>query len=445
LSTPITLFEESTKEKYIIPAEDLRVHEIHCKRSQKTLFHLGEAGCIGGNLPDEVKIFISCMCMVIINVDVKDGIVNGAQGVIKAVTTMCDRVHTVWVAFREPSCGAELRKKSIIKYCTYPGISRTWTPITRINKEIQHGTNNTLFSRSQFPIIMRNASTIHKTQGNEFPEGIIDFNGKFDAGMAYVAISRFLNPRKLVLRNFDPSKIRANASVVTEMERMRATPLELNPPPMNACLSTTDSTRSIYFQNINGYHSKLKYLSALHGIENASCLCFVETHHEDITPTSFPSFKHMLHIPSKHAGIIVASKHPLTCILSFTNSGGPNINILLFTMNNTNKTTYVICYFAKCSIRRKIRALTHCFAKCTASQRVVLGDFNVNTTSPEYSTLLTFFTSHNCSQLVSNPTHLKGSTIDHFWTNIREPIPEVMVHETYFSDHFPLLARITPS
>jgi ATP-dependent DNA helicase PIF1 len=433
------LFEEFNGTKYIIPAQDLELNGVHIQRSRRPKFHLKERGWAAGNLPDEIQLYVSCMCMVVCNVDVSDGIVNGAQGIVKHVTCHGHSVHTIWVHFHKPTCGEKLRQKNNARYERHSEISRSWTPLTAIKREIQHG--QTRYSRKQFPIVMRNASTIHKTQGNEFQEGIVDFKGPIRKGMAYVSISRFLHPDKLELRNFDPSKVSVDQSVLDEYARLRASPLLLNPLSLGDSLSTNQMTKSIYFQNVNGYKSKLKYLTTLPGIQSASCLCFVETHHCDKHPTPFPGFEHMLHIPNKHAGIIVVSKHTLTCVAQYMSVTGSNINILLFHMGANTDTTYVIGYFhAKCNYKRIERALTHCFDVDTTSKKVILGDFNVKRTSSKYPLLQKYFDRYNCQQLVGDPTTLKGTTIDHLWTNTSA---NVIVHETYFSDHFPLIARIT--
>ena len=76
--------------------------------------------------------------------------------------------------------------------------------------------------RSQFPLILAYAVTIHKCQGLSLDCAIIDLSDKvFADGMAYVALSRVRSLRGVHLIAFDPKSIRVNAKCLAEINRLR--------------------------------------------------------------------------------------------------------------------------------------------------------------------------------------------------------------------------------
>jgi hypothetical protein len=64
---------------------------------------------------------------------------------------------------------------------------------------------------------------------------------------------------------------------------------------------------------------------------------------------------------------------------------------------------------------------------------IVLGDFNFNLDSPNYTIISQRLT--NYYQIVSSPTHRSGSTLDLVFVKNTIPSPVVTVLPTYFSDH----------
>lgn len=76
--------------------------------------------------------------------------------------------------------------------------------------------------RSQFPLMLSWACTIHKVQGISLSSAVIDLGSTvFEFGMAYVALSRVTSSTGLIFINFDPSKIKASEDVIVEYERLK--------------------------------------------------------------------------------------------------------------------------------------------------------------------------------------------------------------------------------
>ena len=77
--------------------------------------------------------------------------------------------------------------------------------------------------RTQFPLILAYAVTIHKCQGLTLDCAIIDLSRKvFSDGMSYVAFSRVKTLSGLHLVAFEDTSIRVSAGCIKEMNRLRS-------------------------------------------------------------------------------------------------------------------------------------------------------------------------------------------------------------------------------
>ena len=76
--------------------------------------------------------------------------------------------------------------------------------------------------RTQFPLILAYAVTIHKCQGLSLECALIDLSDKvFADGMAYVALSRLKSMEGLHLVAFIPQSIKVNVKSLKEVNRLR--------------------------------------------------------------------------------------------------------------------------------------------------------------------------------------------------------------------------------
>ena len=78
-------------------------------------------------------------------------------------------------------------------------------------------------TRSQFPLTLAWAVTIHKCQGLTLPEIVIDMTlakDRFKPGEAYVAFNRVITLDKLHIINYTRNQIHVSEHVEKEMERL---------------------------------------------------------------------------------------------------------------------------------------------------------------------------------------------------------------------------------
>lgn len=133
-------------------------------------------------IPPEITLKIGAQVMLKANLNLRAGLVNGSRGVVEGLS-----VHAVTVRFVN-------------------GVRAIILPHAYSVKE-----DKTQAIRTQIPLILAWALTIHKSQGVTLDFTICDIGRSvFEAGQAYVALSRVRNLKGLFLSNFDYTVLRAN-------------------------------------------------------------------------------------------------------------------------------------------------------------------------------------------------------------------------------------------
>ena len=146
-----------------------------------------------------LKIAVCARIMLTTNVDVSDGLVNGARGeVIHIATNNIKATHNILVKFDNPEVGAKAKHAN--HYRNYPDT----VPLTRHETVfLAKGKHGSEITHVQFPW----ATTIHKVQGLTLDEIVVDKKGgRFSPGQAYVAFSRVKKLEGLHILNFNPKQ-----------------------------------------------------------------------------------------------------------------------------------------------------------------------------------------------------------------------------------------------
>jgi len=136
--------------------------------------------------------------MLLKNLSVERGLVNGARGVVKGFEWSRGRSevfdHLPEVEFRVRLGDGEMSYETMV--------------IKEEVTDIQSG-GRVLATRTQLPLMLAYAITIHKSQGMTIPNLEVSFKGMFEYGQAYVALSRATDLEGLRLSSFDPRTVRA--------------------------------------------------------------------------------------------------------------------------------------------------------------------------------------------------------------------------------------------
>ena len=135
--------------------------------------------------PDTVVLRVGAQVMLKANVDVSSGLINGSRGVVKSIQNR-DSVTVKFV-----NSGTHI--------------------ITRWSWDCSDRELNVFAVRSQIPLILAWALTIHSTQSCTIDNVVCDLGvSVFAEGQAYVALSRVRSLEGLYLSAFSPTSIKTN-------------------------------------------------------------------------------------------------------------------------------------------------------------------------------------------------------------------------------------------
>lgn len=148
------------------------------------------------SIPETLRFRIGAQVMLKANLDIENGLCNGSRGVILNIVQESD-FECITVKFVN-------------------GITET---ITRYTWVLENKTSK--FTRTQFPLILAYALTIHKCQGCTLDFVVCDLGySVFENGQAYVALSRVRSIQGLFLSSFVRESIFADPKVKNFMEKL---------------------------------------------------------------------------------------------------------------------------------------------------------------------------------------------------------------------------------
>uniref|UniRef100_A0A8C3TU40 ATP-dependent DNA helicase PIF1 n=1 Tax=Catharus ustulatus TaxID=91951 RepID=A0A8C3TU40_CATUS len=183
---------EVTNERRLhqLPGE---VHVFEALDSDPMLVKLIDAQCpVGGR----VELKLGAQVMLAKNLDVSQGLVNGARGVV---------------------VGFESEQKGLPKVRFLCGV----TQLIKMEKWIIKGPSGVHLSRQQLPLKLAWAISIHKSQGMSLDCVEISLSRVFESGQAYVALSRARSLAGLRVLDFDPKVVRADPAVLQFYRQLR--------------------------------------------------------------------------------------------------------------------------------------------------------------------------------------------------------------------------------
>ncbi|NXA19934.1 PIF1 helicase, partial [Ibidorhyncha struthersii] len=169
------------------------VHAFEALDSDPMLVKLIDAQCpVGGR----VELKLGAQVMLAKNLDVSQGLVNGARGVV---------------------VGFESEEKGLPKVRFLCGV----TQVIKMEKWVFKGPSGVHLSRQQLPLKLAWAISIHKSQGMSLDCVEISLSRVFENGQAYVALSRARSLAGLRVLDFDPKVVRADPSVLQFYRQLR--------------------------------------------------------------------------------------------------------------------------------------------------------------------------------------------------------------------------------
>lgn len=431
------MYEAAVSEKYSVLAHDLHSFEKNANRLScpSPLIKDKPTNATRG-LEHELRVYVGAVVQCVLNLDVSDGLTNGATGEVMSFSTENEMVKVIWVLFDKEEVGAKWRSTSQHLREIYNVSNLAWTPVEKVDLDFTFRKDSPdCISRLQFPLRLAAATTCHRSQGLTYDEGIVHFRGRKFHHYAYVALSRFRKLEKLFITNFDASWISVDPQVKRQMEILRSPQRSIILPT----IYTNDTIPPFIFQNVRTLRKYFKDIEVLARVTNASLIVLVETHLTSVISDSnflLPGYS-LLRYDSRRSGVVIFSK------FSFSSPFFESCRFFdLFHGQMLHPRFGIIFLIALYrpphqpydSLVSKISDLL-----LWNGNLILMGDFNLLFESLP-SNFKDIFLSKRLTQYVCGPSHIQGNTIDHIWSNMS--FKQVQTLDSYFSDHYPIMMQL---
>ncbi|XP_030828689.1 uncharacterized protein LOC100890415 [Strongylocentrotus purpuratus] len=399
-----------------------------------------------GGLPHVLELKVGSRVMLTRNMDVTDGLVNGALGTVVDFVECnppASNPKAVLIQFDNPTVGSALRLS--IHYGTSQ--HTTAVPIQRIDVKfsISAKKQGLEVTRCQFPLRLCWATTIHKVQGLTVADIVVSMKSRFADGQCYVALSRVPKRSGLHLLDLHESKIRASTAVKAEMERMRTDMLlQTTYDDISAALTDKSQPVLIAVQNVRSLPAHHEDLKKMPGFENCIAISISETwltskhRQSNFHLQNFDQLRKDRFSSNPGGGLCMFIRSSSTYNLHAMECYMPQLEIQSAIIKPLTHPPFLLVNVyrnPKSSMNQFTKAFCHLLelANATHLPAFIVGDFNIN--------LLTSKHSHAvqrqmqcCSfhQDVKKPTHISGSLLDHVYSNTPTNIWQSATH---YSDH----------
>lgn len=192
------------------------------------------------------------------NLDVSDELVNGVYGKIVSIQPndpSTQQPNAIYVLFDDVQIGNKIKQSQTPAICT--GDASIATPIRPNSHTFLHQSTN--ITRYQFPLKLAWAVTIHKVQGQTTKHAVISLVHIFQAGMAYVALSRVTSIDGLYLLNYNTKAFYCNPKIESSVCQMPVVQLAAE-NPFSESQNENDQITIIHhnIQSLNKHFADLK-------------------------------------------------------------------------------------------------------------------------------------------------------------------------------------------
>ena len=204
----------------MIPCHDSVVSaNIQTKECQKLIKSLPDNCQTTSNLMKSLTVLVGMIVVMTTNVDVEDGLTNGASGVVKYIDYRIEgtnRPSIIWVLFDDPRIGRSAGEKYRALYNS--SIQREWTLVFDVQRTFI--LNYKTYQRIQFPLRPASGKTVYKAEGAT-DKVVVDLsqNKKIRKilHIHYVALSRVKKLEDLYILNLNESAMDLDEQVTEKM------------------------------------------------------------------------------------------------------------------------------------------------------------------------------------------------------------------------------------
>ncbi|XP_062598648.1 uncharacterized protein LOC134260084 [Saccostrea cucullata] len=307
----------------------------------KLVQNLPENPASTGQLRTNLVIAVDMLYDISVNLDVTDGLTNGASCVVKYIEYKQSQLRPaiVWVLFADSSIGISRRHQYNHLFST--NVNTTWTPIFEAKRTFVY--NRKTYERVQFPLQPSAGKTIHKAQGATLSKAVISLaqtRQRKIPHIHYVALSRVRSLDGLFILDFNEKSLSKDENVDKEMERLRENRLQLSYIPLYSVCKDV----KFLFNNARSLHKHFVDIKSEPSVLAADVIGIAESwlcesdSDEDFTLEGFTMFRNDANISHtrSHHGIVVYLRNHLQCLTynSFT-SKSVEFSIISIMPSNT--------------------------------------------------------------------------------------------------------------
>ena len=266
-------------EKFVIPCHDNVVSaNIPAKECQTLINSLPDDYSKTGQLMKSLTVVVGVIVVHTANVDVEDGLTNGATGVVKQIDFRMEgtnRPSIIWVLFDDPRVGRTTREKYRKLY--NPSINTDWTPVFDVQRTFI--LNYKTYQRIQFPLTPASGKSVWKAEGATVDRVVVDLSQEKRIvkipHIHYVALSRVKRLKDLYILNLNEASMALDDDVNVEMHRLRTeAALELCYVPL---YKTDPGKIKIAFNNARSLHKHFRDVEFEPNVLAADAIGFAET------------------------------------------------------------------------------------------------------------------------------------------------------------------------
>ena len=444
-----TILSQLPGEKFTIPCHDIVVSSnIPAKRQQSLIDGLPNDYGKTGQLKKSLTVVVGMIVVHTANVDVEDGLTNGATGVVKHVDFRwmegTNRPSIVWVLFDDPRVGRATREKNRKFYNS--SIHSDWTPVFETQRTFI--VNYKTFQRSQFPLTPASGKTVYKAEGATVDKVVVDLSQKDRKykmpHMHYVAFSRVKKLEDLYILNMNENTLDVDNDVNIEMERLRReAALELCYVPL---YKIGAGKTKIAFNNARSLHKHFKDVEFEPNVLAADVIGFAETRlcsRDENIHFALKRFrlirlddtvKETRNRPYHGLALYVKEYLQIQNVVKMQCKSFEFIFIGTFS-NQQGYVQVVVLYKYPKSSQTDFRKDIHCHLRPVIelnAKLVILGDFNIQIDGASTGFVDFMEKLFGCMQHIKQCTTDSGSVLDLIFSN-SEGFCDLI--EAYWSDH----------
>ena len=402
------------------------------------------------SLPASLSLAKGAKVMLTRNIDVADGLVNGAIGRVtdfagKGLATL----EAIEVTFENRNVG----KKAGLE-CK----DGNRVPIKRVEDELRKC--HTV--RHQFPLKLSWACTAHKVQGMTTDKVVVNLDNIFSPGQAYVALSRVTSMKGLYIDVSDGKDIGAKLYGDKEVEGgMKDMPRLFDNATGDAVTSRTQFCEVILF-NAQSLHRNIVEIRTDRRFHSADIICLTETWlqkgdrvsaydingfslHQKIRDNSYDESSELMATlkGNRGGGVAIYSKESMA--IEIEEFPVKNIEGMMCKICNGRYRLILIyrpsMYATAPFIKNLVCLLHHVSNLKDVEGTIFMGDFNENVLTAKGAISL-LMDRHGLKQQVSAATTEAGTLLDHIYThgNVHGAFS---VMPTYYSFHDAVICKLT--